>query len=124
MGGAENGFSKVIYNGNTGYALSSYLSPDAVVGNGTEKVYEVVNCQESITLRTSPSTSASEICQIPLGETVIFYGEARKWILPGGVWGEEWLCSCVLFKKSMNRRRSFKDEGRRSLFTRKSNRFS
>ena len=83
MGGAENGFSKVIYNGNTGYALSSYLSPDAVVGNGTEKVYEVVNCQESITLRTSPSTSASEICQIPLGETVIdVYKRQPLWRVP------------------------------------------
>ena len=34
----------------------------------------VVNCQESITLRTSPSTSAAEICQIPLGATVSFSG--------------------------------------------------
>ena len=75
-GRSRNGFSEVIYNGNTGYALSSYLSSNAIVGNGAERVYEVVNCQESITLRTSPSTSASEICQIPLGETVIFYGEA------------------------------------------------
>ena len=33
---------------------------------------QVVNCNESITLRTSPSTSASEICQIPLGDTVSY----------------------------------------------------
>lgn len=32
--------------------------------------YYVVNCKESITLRTSPSTSASEIVQIPLGQAV------------------------------------------------------
>lgn len=30
----------------------------------------VVNCSESITLRTSPDVNAAEICQIPLGATV------------------------------------------------------
>lgn len=32
--------------------------------------YYVVNCKQSITLRTAPSTSASEITQIPLGQAV------------------------------------------------------
>lgn len=32
--------------------------------------YYVVNCKQSITLRTAPSTSASEIVQIPLGQAV------------------------------------------------------
>lgn len=90
---AENGFYKVIYNGKTGYALASYLdleyhdthqvnkpSSEAISGNLYKttvpaQVYTtmyVVNCQESITLRTSPSTKASEICQIPLGAAVSY----------------------------------------------------
>ena len=32
--------------------------------------YYVVNCKQSITLRTAPSTSSSEITQIPLGQAV------------------------------------------------------
>ena len=76
VGGAENGFYEVIYDGSRGYALASYLSPNGpwnTVGNAVGTCV-VVNCQESITLRTSPSTSAAEICQIPLGATVSYSG--------------------------------------------------
>lgn len=76
---ADNGFYKIIYNGKTGYGLASYLSQSkpAVTGNtGSNttvyRTFYVVNCNESITLRTSPSTSASEICQIPLGSAVSY----------------------------------------------------
>lgn len=40
--------------------------------------YYVVNCNESITLRTSASTSASEICQIPLGSAVSYVESAAN----------------------------------------------
>ena len=40
--------------------------------------YYVVNCKQSITLRTSPSTSASEICQIPLGSAVSYISTASN----------------------------------------------
>ncbi|MBT9778498.1 SH3 domain-containing protein [Clostridium sp. MCC353] len=76
---ADNGFYKIIYNGKTGYGLASYLSQDkpSTTGNsgsntGVYRTFYVVNCNESITLRTSPSTSASEICQIPLGSAVSY----------------------------------------------------
>lgn len=69
---SDNGFLKVSYNGRQGYALASYLDvmePQTAIG-----LYaEVVNCNESITLRQRPSTSAGEICQIPLGATVYCY---------------------------------------------------
>lgn len=73
---AENGFYKIIYNGKTGYGLASYLSFD----DGTENAIfmQVVNCQESITLRKVPSTSADEFCQIPLGAVVEFLGAAEN----------------------------------------------
>lgn len=83
---SDNGFYKVIYNGKTGYALASYTStepvdvnPDYVVVNPNHDTYVtmyVVNCRESITLRTSPSTSASEICQIPLLAPVSYVEDA------------------------------------------------
>ena len=82
---AENGFYKIIYNGSTGYALASYLS-----ANGSSvsvpvqtnpagySTYYVVHCKQSITLRTSPSTSAEEICQIPLGAAVSYISAASN----------------------------------------------
>ena len=38
--------------------------------DGESMTMEVVNCNESITLREAPDTSAAEICQIPLGAYV------------------------------------------------------
>lgn len=73
---AGNGFYKVIYNGWTGYALSEYLTsyePQTYTGRSLM----VVNCNEYITLRTSPYTSADEITRIPLGAEVD-YIEAKK----------------------------------------------
>ncbi|MGI6011278.1 MAG: SH3 domain-containing protein [Ruminococcus sp.] len=65
---AGNGFYEIIYNGKTGYALASYLSLEQ--SSDSAAYLQVVNCQESITLRKAPSTSADSFCQIPLGATV------------------------------------------------------
>lgn len=81
---AQNGFYKIIYNGSTGYGLASYLSIYKSSGNvtsgysSTYPTYYVVNCKQSITLRTNPSTSASEICQIPLGSAVSYISTASN----------------------------------------------
>lgn len=76
---SENGFYKVSYMGDTGYALSQYLSSyesDEPPALGEEYIFRdgvVVNCKTSITLRESASTSAKEITQIPLDSLVIVY---------------------------------------------------
>ena len=86
---AENGFYKINYNGRNGYALASYLSttkPSAgtsytaapVQTTTIYETYYVVNCKQSITLRTSPSTDAGEICQIPLGSAVSYISAASN----------------------------------------------
>lgn len=80
---AENGFYKVIYNGNTGYALASYLSatkPSVSTSNNTVsyETYYVVNCKQSITLRPQPDVNSGEICQIPLGAAVSFISTASN----------------------------------------------
>lgn len=69
IGLADNGFLRINYNGYTGYALEQYLDvaePQTYIG----MYARVINCRESITLRSQPSTTAAEICQIPLGEVV------------------------------------------------------
>lgn len=72
---ADNGFYCVEYMGQTGYALASYLSADASYGGYTySSRCQVVNCQKSITLRTSPSIYAGEIMQMPLGACVNYLG--------------------------------------------------
>ncbi len=75
---AGNGFYKINYDGVIGYSLASYLSP---VKESTSKTYnssttvaKVVNANEYITLRSSPSTSASEITKIPAGAYVTYLG--------------------------------------------------
>ena len=82
MGSVENGFYKIIYNGSTGYGLASYLSPyrayETVSNPVSYPTYYVVNCRQSITLRTSADTSASEICQIPLGAAVSYISAASN----------------------------------------------
>ncbi|MBE7063974.1 MAG: SH3 domain-containing protein [Ruminococcaceae bacterium] len=36
----------------------------------------VINCNEFVTLRTTPSTSSAEIMKIPLGKNVEFFSDA------------------------------------------------
>ncbi len=74
LGNGENGFVRVSYAGKEGYALASYLNFTKEDGAIFMKVY---NCNESITLRKIPSTTAEEFCQIPLGEKVIFRETAQ-----------------------------------------------
>ena len=85
---AQNGFYKIVYNGATGYGLAAYLSTDKPADSYYSSssqpstimypTYYVVNCKQSITLRTNPSTSASEICQIPLGSAVSYISTASN----------------------------------------------
>lgn len=61
------------YNGQWGYVLSEYLSrvPEQVTeGQGYVGEMRVVNCDEWVSLREGPSTSASRIIAVPLGAIV------------------------------------------------------
>lgn len=76
---AENGFYKVSVNGTVGYALASYLSgsPQAVAENVKYYMY-VVNCNESITLRSAASTSSASMGQIPYGAAVGIISDSQN----------------------------------------------
>ena len=62
-------FAYVRYNGMTGYALYSYLSPSATL-------YTVVNCREWVSLRSAPDSSSARITTVPLGASVRFVRSA------------------------------------------------
>lgn len=71
LGQENSDFSKIEYNGKTGYSLSSYLDffePQVYTG----LTYRVTNCKDYITLRSIPKTTGQEIAKIPLGATVDF----------------------------------------------------
>lgn len=71
-------FTKCTYNGYTGYILSTYLTG---TGNSTAASYSgsylgkktIVNCNEFVTLRSSPSTSASAVTRVAKGQQVDVY---------------------------------------------------
>ena len=69
---AENGFDRISYRGQTGYALAEYLSDTAESGGAAAVTLQVANCNDWISLRSAPSISASQICTVPLGEAVTF----------------------------------------------------
>lgn len=59
---AKNGFAKVLYDGLEGYALDGYLA------NGWPEALRVVNCEEWVSLRESPSRDARRMAKLPLGQ--------------------------------------------------------
>lgn len=73
---AGNGFYKIKYNGSVGYSLASYLSPDNY--ESAPRTATVINAQNFITLRATPSTSANELTKIPAGATVTYLGTAEN----------------------------------------------
>jgi len=66
-------FRECYYNGYHGYILSSHLSS----GSGSDSSYlgemRVAFCNEFVTLRSKPSTKASAVTRIPLGQIVEAY---------------------------------------------------
>ena len=73
-----NSWGYTNYNGTYGWIaltqVTKYQEP--AEGAPISHTRYVINCNESITLRTSPDVNADEICQIPLGTAVATFGEA------------------------------------------------
>ena len=66
-------FTECFYNGMHGYILSTYLSTSASSSSNYLGKMRVSNCNEFVTLRSSPSTSASAVTRVALGEVVDAY---------------------------------------------------
>lgn len=79
-------FSYCCYNGYQGYILNDYL---ALAGVTYANYARVVNCDEWVSLRSSPSTSASRIFKVPLGAYVEAYYYNSDWseCYYNGCWG-------------------------------------
>ena len=75
---AGNGFYKINYDGLVGYGLATYLSPNRQEGATSVRRAQIVNCNEWITLRSAPSTSASALDHIPLGAYVTYIGPSSN----------------------------------------------
>lgn len=60
-GVSESGWSRLIYNGTTVYAVTSYLTTQEMDDEGFWKTSELVTAKSATNLRTSPSLDDSEI---------------------------------------------------------------
>ena len=89
--GWSNGFNQVVYNGMTGWILTEYLGY-GVPFTKTDNSLQVTNCNEWVSLRSYPGTSAPAITTVPLGEWVesigwengfnqVVYYDMTGWIL-------------------------------------------
>ena len=66
-------FARVYYAGQWGYVLTDFLDVDH---EGDIGMYMwVVNCDEWVSLRVAPSTSADRVAQLPLGQRVWVEGD-------------------------------------------------
>ena len=59
-------------------ATSIPQTAEQVVSQKQYATYYVVNCMESITLRSQPDINSGEICQIPLNSAVNYVGTAAN----------------------------------------------
>ena len=73
-----NSWGYTNYNGTYGWVALTQVTKyeEPTEGAPIPHTRYVINCNESITLRTNPDVNAAEICQIPLGTAVATFGDA------------------------------------------------
>ena len=73
-----NSWGYTNYNGTYGWIALTQVTryQEPTEGAPIPHTRYVINCNESITLRTNPDVNAAEICQIPLGTAVATFGDA------------------------------------------------
>ena len=99
---ASGEFAYVEYQGLRGYVLASYIAPaassshEAAAGPGGFGGEWSADCDEYITLRAAPDTSAAEIGRIPRGGTVELLGWDEAFALVEGEAGRGWALATYL----------------------------
>ncbi|MCQ2437426.1 MAG: SH3 domain-containing protein [Clostridia bacterium] len=71
--GDTSEFYHVTYNGKEGYILKQYLAVTSY-STYTGATMRVVNCNEYVTLRKTPSKQGHSAAKVPLNATVSYYG--------------------------------------------------
>lgn len=71
----SNGFYKIKYNGQIGYAKAEYLSySNPNVSSSGRTIMHIQGVANSVYLRTTPSEPSEYICEIPVGAAVEYLG--------------------------------------------------
>lgn len=83
----SNGWHKVMYNGTTGYVVGTYLKkgtvppvspPVSAVDYSGSKMYVLINSNDTLTLRSAPSASSSQVARLGRGTPVVVTNSLHK----------------------------------------------
>ena len=78
----SNGWSKINYNGSTGYVSSQYLQstkPSSSSSSETSQTVKYVNTTSGLNMRTGPATSYAKITTIAYGQSVNVISTSNGW---------------------------------------------
>ena len=78
----SNGWSKINYNGSTGYVSSQYLQstkPSSSSSLETSKTVKYVNTTSGLNMRTGPATSYAKITTLAYGQSVNVLSTSNGW---------------------------------------------
>ena len=78
----SNGWSKINYNGSTGYVSSQYLQstkPSSSSSSETSQIVKYVNTTSGLNMRTGPATSYAKITTIAYGQSVNVLSTSNGW---------------------------------------------
>ena len=78
----SNGWSKINYNGSTGYVSSQYLQstkPSSSSSSETSQTVKYVNTTSGLNMRTGPATSYAKITTIAYGQSVNVLSTSTGW---------------------------------------------
>ena len=78
----SNGWSKINYNGSTGYVSSQYLQstkPSSSSSLETSQTVKYVNTTSGLNMRTGPATSYAKITTIAYGQSVNVLSTSNGW---------------------------------------------
>ena len=78
----SNGWSKINYNGSTGYVSSQYLQstkPSSSSSSETSQTVKYVNTTSGLNMRTGPATSYAKITTIAYGQSVNVLYTSNGW---------------------------------------------
>ena len=78
----SNGWSKINYNGSTGYVSSQYLQstkPSSSSSSETSQTVKYVNTTSGLNMRTGPATSYAKMTTIAYGQSVNVLSTSNGW---------------------------------------------